>query len=153
GMQVAELIRFNAQRCKIHYESKQDIEDAVQKRIDYMRAGTSHIFQRTFKDNSQVIELRGRPLPGGGYVTSYNDITEFKRVESELLEINETLEQRVAARTKEARQAQEARTLFLTVVSHDVLQPINAARLFAAALHNAEDPKVMRRLAERVDNY
>lgn len=151
GRHVADLIRFNAQRGKIPYESKQDIEDAVQKRIDYMRAGTSHIFQRTFKDNSQVIELRGRPLPGGGYVTSYNDITEFKRVESELLEINETLEQRVAARTKEARQAQEARTLFLTAVSHDVLQPINAARLFAAALHNAEDPKEMRRLAERVD--
>jgi len=151
GRHVADLIRFNAERGKIPYEQPEDIEDAVRKRINYMRAGTSHVFQRTINNNKQVIELRGRPLPGGGYVTSYNDITEFQRVESELLEINETLEQRVAARTKEARRAQESRTLFLTAVSHDVLQPINAARLFAAALYGASDVSEMRRLAERVD--
>src|SRR5690625_3985393 len=131
GRHVADLIRFNAERGKIDYKDDNDIEEAIEKRIEYMRAGTSHVFQRTINNNTHVIELRGRPLVGGGYVTSYNDITEFKRVESELLEINETLEQRVAAKTKEARQAQEARTLFLTAVSHDVLQPINAARLFA----------------------
>ncbi|HLR81976.1 MAG TPA: PAS-domain containing protein, partial [Paenalcaligenes sp.] len=151
GRHVADLIRFNAQRGKIPYAGPDDIEEAVQKRINYMRAGTSHVFQRTLNQNTQVIELRGRPLPGGGYVTSYNDITEFQRVESELLEINETLEQRVAARTKEARQAQESRTLFLTAVSHDVLQPINAARLFAAALYGAAEINEMRRLSERVD--
>lgn len=151
GRHVADLIRFNAERGKIPYERPEDIEKAVQKRINYMRAGTSHVFQRTINNNAQVIELRGRPLPGGGYVTSYNDITEFQRVEAELLEINETLEQRVAARTKEARRAQESRTLFLTAVSHDVLQPINAARLFAAALYGANDMDEMRRLAERVD--
>lgn len=151
GRHVADLIRYNAEHGKIPYDSPEDIEDAVQKRIDYMRAGTSHVFQRTINNNTQVIELRGRPLPGGGYVTSYNDITEFKWVESELLEINETLEQRVAARTKEARLAQESRTLFLTAVSHDVLQPINAARLFAAALYDSDDAAEMTRLAERVD--
>src|SRR5690625_1074113 len=151
GRHVADLIRFNAERGKIDYKDDNDIEEAIEKRIEYMRAGTSHVFQRTINNNTQVIELRGRPLVGGGYVTSYNDITEFKRVESELLEINETLEQRVAARTKEARQAQESRTLFLTAVSHDVLQPINAARLFAAALYGSNDQDEMQRLAERVD--
>src|SRR5690625_6461274 len=100
-----------------------------------MRSGTSHVFQRTLNQNTQVIELRGRPLPGGGYVTSYNDITEFQRVESELLEIKETLEQRVAARTKEARRAQESRNLFFTAVSNDVLQHINVARIFSAAVY------------------
>ncbi|HLS22037.1 MAG TPA: PAS-domain containing protein, partial [Paenalcaligenes sp.] len=94
GRHVADLIRFNAQRGKIPYNSPADIEEAIDRRISYMRAGTSHVFQRTMNQNTQVIELRGRPLPGGGYVTSYNDITEFKRVENELLEINETLEQR-----------------------------------------------------------
>ena len=33
-------------------------------------------------------------LPGGGYVTSYNDITDYKHAEKALLEANETLEQR-----------------------------------------------------------
>src|SRR5690625_7909860 len=63
GRHVADLIRFNAERGKIPYEQPEDIEDAVRKRINYMRAGTSHVFQRTINNNKQVIELRGRPLP------------------------------------------------------------------------------------------
>lgn len=150
GRPVADLIRFNAQRGKIQHRYERDIEEAVRRRIAFMRAGTSHVFQRTL-NNKQVIELRGRPLPGGGYVTSYSDITEYKRVERELLETNENLEQRVAERTQEAERAQQARTLFLTAVSHDVLQPINAARLFASALYDSQDMTEMKRLAERVD--
>lgn len=150
GRPVADLIRFNAQRGKIQHRHPRDIEEAVRRRIAFMRAGTSHVFQRTL-NNKQVIELRGRPLPGGGYVTSYSDVTEYKRVERELLEINENLEQRVAERTQEAERAQQSRTHFLTAVSHDVLQPINAARLFASALHDSTDTNEMRRLSERVD--
>ncbi len=150
GRPVADLIRFNAQRGKIAHRHERDIAEAVQRRIAFMRAGTSHVFQRTL-NNRQVIELRGRPLPGGGYVTSYSDITEYKRVERELLEINENLEQRVAERTQEAERAQQSRTLFLTAVSHDVLQPINAARLFASALYDSQELQEMKRLAERVD--
>lgn len=150
GRPVADLIRFNAQRGKIEHLHDQDIEDAISRRVSFMLAGTSHVFQRTL-NNRQVIELRGRPLPGGGYVTSYSDVTEYKRVERELLEINENLEQRVADRTQEAELAQQSRTHFLTAVSHDVLQPINAARLFASALYDSSEPNEMQHLAERVD--
>jgi len=91
-------------------------------------------------------------LPGGGYVTSYNDITDYKHAERALLEANETLEQRVAERSHEAEMAQQSKTRFLAAISHDVLQPLNAARLFASALreshHNNEE---QRHLAERVD--
>ena len=149
GRPVADLIRFNAERGKIK-TAPEDIENAINRRIQFMREGSSYVAQRTIRD-TQVIELRGRPLPGGGYVTSYSDITHYKRVEGELREMNETLEQRVAARTQEAEQAQESRTRFLAAVSHDVLQPINAARLFASALHDSDNPDEMPRLAERVD--
>jgi signal transduction histidine kinase len=115
-----------------------------------MREGSSYVTQRMLNDK-QVIELRGRPLPGGGYVTSYSDITHYKRVERELREMNDSLEQRVAVRTQEAEKAQESRTRFLTAVSHDVLQPINAARLFASALRDTHDLAEMPNLAERVD--
>ncbi len=47
-----------------------------------------------------------------------------------LLEANETLEQRVAERSHEAEVAQQSKTRFLAAISHDVLQPLNAARLF-----------------------
>lgn len=150
GRHISDLIRYNAEQGKIQSEDTHDIEDAILRRIQFMQAGTSHIFQRTL-NNSQVIELKGRPLPGGGYVTSYNDVTEYKRVEGELREINEHLEQRVAERTQEAELAQATRSRFLAAVSHDVLQPINAARLFASAMHETADQQELQRLADRVD--
>ena len=122
-------------------------------RTDYVRGflATLHgVFERV-RANGQVIEMHGQPLPGGGYVTSYSDITHYKRVERELREMNDSLEQRVAVRTQEAEKAQESRTRFLTAVSHDVLQPINAARLFASALRDTHDLAEMPNLAERVD--
>ena len=119
--------------------------------IGHMRAGRPHVFERTGA-NGKVIELRGQALPGGGYVTSYNDITDFKRAEQALLEANETLEQRVAERSQVAEAAQQSKTRFLAAISHDVLQPLNAARLFASALRDSlRDDDEQRHLAERVD--
>ncbi len=88
-----------------------------------------------------MIEVRGQPLPDGGYVSTFNDVTTYKHVEDELREINETLEQRVAERTRQlaeatavAEKANLGKTRFLAAASHDLLQPLNAARLFNAAL-------------------
>lgn len=152
GRPVADLIRYNAERGEL---GEGNVEEQVNKRIDYMRAGSPHIFERVRSDG-QVIEMRGQPLPGGGYVTSYNDITDFKRAENALLEANETLEQRVAERSHVAELAQQSKTRFLAAISHDVLQPLNAARLFVSALRDSEqcdDEKGAERkhLAERVD--
>jgi signal transduction histidine kinase len=145
---VADLIRYNAERGEL---GEGDIERQISRRIRYMRAGSPHVFERTRSDG-KVIEMRGQALPGGGYVTSYNDITDYKHAEKALLEANETLEQRVAERSNAAEAAQQSKTRFLAAISHDVLQPLNAARLFASALreshHNNEE---QRHLAERVD--
>lgn len=150
GRPVADLIRYNAERGELGELSEDDIETQVERRIDYMRAGSPHISQRML-GNGRVLELRGQPLPGGGYVTSYSDVTDYMRAERELREVNENLEQRVADRTREAEIAQESRSRFLTAVSHDVLQPLNAARLFASALRETPAGDEQHRLAERVD--
>ena len=147
GRPVADLIRYNAERGELGEGPR---EEQVAKRIEYMRAGSPHVFERVRSDGS-VIEMRGQALPGGGYVTSYNDITDFKHAENALREANETLEQRVAERSREAEVAQLSRTRFLAAISHDVLQPINAARLFTSALRDSEEPGEQRHLAERVD--
>ncbi|WP_133000219.1 hybrid sensor histidine kinase/response regulator [Luteimonas arsenica] len=149
GRPVADLIRYNALRGELG-GGNTDIEAEVAKRIEYMRIGSPHVFERV-RSTGQVVEMRGQPLPGGGYVTSYSDVTEYKRVERELREVNETLEQRVARRTREAEAAQASRTRFLAAVSHDVLQPLNAARLFASALRESDTVAEQRHLAERVD--
>lgn len=149
GRPVADLIRYNAERGELG-GGNPDIEAEVAKRIEYMRAGSPYVFER-LRSTGQVVEMRGQPLPGGGYVTSYSDVTEYKRVERELREVNETLEQRVATRTREAEAAQASRTRFLAAVSHDVLQPLNAARLFASALRESDTAAEQHHLAERVD--
>ncbi|TWI13349.1 hybrid sensor histidine kinase/response regulator [Aerolutibacter ruishenii] len=147
GRPVADLIRWNAERGELGPGA---IEDKVRRRMDHMRAGTPHIFERV-RANGQVIEMRGRPLPGGGYVTSYSDVTDYKRAEQQLREVNETLEQRVDLRTREAEAAQQSKTRFLAAVSHDVLQPLNAARLFTTALRESPDGTEQQHLAERID--
>jgi len=148
GRPVADLIRYNAERGEL---GEGDIEVQINRRIGYMRAGSPHIFERTRSDG-KVIEMRGQALPGGGYVTSYNDITDYKHAEKALLEANETLEQRVAERSHEAEVAQQSKTRFLAAISHDVLQPLNAARLFASALRDShQNNEEQRHLAERVD--
>lgn len=150
GRPVADVIRFNARRGKFGSGLGLDIEAVVRKRVGFMRAGTVYRGQRTLRCG-RVVELRGRPLPRGGYVTSYRDITDFKRVQLQLRDIHDTFERRVSARTRQIEAAQQSRTQFLTAVSHDVLQPINAARLFASALNEEHEPEAQRYLAGRIN--
>ena len=150
GRPVADLIRYNAERGELGELSPEEIQEEIDKRIAYMAAGSPHSSERTI-GRGVVTDVRGQALPGGGYVTSYSDVTDYKRVERALREINETLEQRVTERTREAEAAQQSRTRFLAALSHDVLQPLNAARLFASALRETDDPGEQQRLAERVD--
>ena len=147
GRPVADLLRWNAERGEM---GGGDIDAQVQRRIDHLGAGAPHVFERV-RSSGQVIEMRGRPLDGGGYVTSYSDITDYKRVEQALRDSNETLEQRVEQRTREAEDAQQSKTRFLAAVGHDLLQPLNAARLFTSALRESDESVEQARLAERVD--
>lgn len=147
GRPVSDLIRWNAERGEM---GSGNIDEQVRRRLAHLRAGAPHVFERV-RANGQVIEMRGRPLPGGGYVTSYSDVTDYKRAEEGLREVNETLEQRVEQRTREAQAAQQSKTRFLAAISHDVLQPLNAARLFASALRESPDAGEQAHLAERVD--
>ncbi len=150
GRPVGDLIRYNAERGELGDLTPQEIQDEIDKRVAYMAAGSPHSSERTI-GKGVVTDVRGQALPGGGYVTSYSDVTDYKRVERALREINETLEQRVTERTREAEAAQQSRTRFLAALSHDVLQPLNAARLFASALRETAEPAEQDRLAERVD--
>jgi Na+/proline symporter/CheY-like chemotaxis protein/PAS domain-containing protein/two-component sensor histidine kinase len=97
---------------------------------------------------ARVVELRLDPLPGGGFVATCNDVTARVRTAEALREGDrrlrqaaETLEQRVVERTAEleasraeAEAANLGKTRFIAAASHDLLQPLHAARLFTAAL-------------------
>ncbi len=163
GLPAADLIRWNAEHGEC---GPGEVDQHVAKRIGYMRAGSPHLFQRIRPDGT-VIEMRGRALPGGGFVTTFTDVTAYKHAELALIEANETLEERVDVRTaelsealvatalarREAEAANLSKTRFLAAASHDLLQPLNAARLFTAALrqHPHLDEETAK-LAERIDD-
>jgi signal transduction histidine kinase/CheY-like chemotaxis protein len=87
-------------------------------------------------------------MPDGGIVTTFTDITPSVKAAEELERANESLERRVQERTEEltllntelgrakgeAEQANISKTRFLAAASHDILQPLNAARLYVTSL-------------------
>jgi Na+/proline symporter/signal transduction histidine kinase/CheY-like chemotaxis protein len=98
--------------------------------------------------NGHIIEVRSNPMPNKGMVTTYTDITQQVAADKALKQANETLEQRVVARTGElirvnrelalaqaaAEEANIGKTRFFAAAGHDILQPLNAARLYSSAL-------------------
>ncbi|WP_342650839.1 NahK/ErcS family hybrid sensor histidine kinase/response regulator [Pseudomonas sp. REB1044] len=144
GRPIADIIRYNAERGLC---GPGEAQVHVARRLHWMRQGRAHTSERLFP-NGRVIELIGNPMPGGGFVMSFTDITPFREAEQALKDANEGLEQRVAERTHELSQLNQAlsdakshaeavsqsKTRFLAAVSHDLMQPLNAARLFSAAL-------------------
>ncbi|MCI0916713.1 response regulator [Pseudomonas stutzeri] len=84
------------------------------------------------------------------------DITERKLAQLRLLQLNEQLEQRVADRTLELRKARDAaeaanhsKDKYLAAASHDLLQPLNAARLLISTLRERGLPTSEQTLVER----
>ena len=113
-----------------------------------------------------VVEVRANRMPDGGLVITFSDITESVEAAEALERANATLERRVRERTEQltrlnselaraksaAEDANLSKTRFLAAASHDMLQPLNAARLYVTSLverHVAGDDA---RLARNIDD-
>ena len=158
GRPIAEIIRFDAERGLY---GPGDPDAHVQRRLKEIGEHEPHV-STSIRPDGMVLEIRSNPMPGGGFVISFNDITEYTHALKELAEAKEYLEQRVLERTEtisqinyelvaeierhkvtetklmhakaEAETANASKTRFLALASHDILQPLNAARLFTEAL-------------------
>ena len=98
-----------------------------------------------------VLDGFAQQMPDGGFVVSLSDVSAERRAIAALSRANETLEARVAARTRElddalkgAERANATRSRFVAAASHDLLQPLSAAGLFLASM--ADDPLPPRAL-------
>lgn len=162
GRPIGDIIYYNAKRGMCGSKTP---EEAVVTRLKWLSFGTPHKSERVFP-NGRVIEIIGNPMPGGGFVTSFSDITVYRKAEQTLQEMNEHLELRVHNRTKElsklntalikskstAEQANESKTRFLAAVSHDLMQPLNAARLFASSLTQEHLPATAKELIQHLES-
>jgi len=123
-------------------------------------------FSLTIGPDKRIVEIRSNPMPDSGIVTTYADITERVAADMALKQANETLEQRVSKRTaeltrvnKELEKAQLAaedanigKTRFLAAAGHDILQPLNAARLYSSTLVERIGNSANRKLVQNIDS-
>lgn len=140
GVRVSQILRFLAERGDI----PADFEVTALNRLSDF--GTP--WKIELKTTGRILEIRSNPMPDGGIVATYADITASVQADMALKRINETLEQRVRHRTAEltrvneelaqaqvlAEEANLGKTRFLAAAGHDILQPLNAARLYCSSL-------------------
>ncbi|PSW03511.1 PAS domain-containing hybrid sensor histidine kinase/response regulator [Photobacterium lipolyticum] len=162
GRPIADVIRHNAREGLC---GPGDPEKHVAKRVEHLQRGTAHTSSRPRPDG-RVIEVQGNPMPGGGFVMSFTDITEFIKAEKALKDANENLEARVQQRTREleqlnqrlvsatqqAEQQAQSKSRFLAAVSHDLMQPLNAARLFSSSLSEVAKGEETVKLSRHIES-
>ena len=99
GATMQDALRHNAAQGEYGPGA---VEDLVLPRLELAKQFLPHRFERLRPDGS-IIEVCGRPLPSGGMVTTYTDVTVPRQREQALRELKSELEQRVEARTAELR--------------------------------------------------
>lgn len=86
------VIRSNALRGEY---GPGDAEDQVRARLELARKAEAHLFERTRPDGT-VLEVRGTPIKGGGFITTYTDVTERHTAAKRLAESERTAQENSA---------------------------------------------------------
>lgn len=98
GASFADTIRHLADTGE--YGPVDDVDDFVRVRVDQALAFAPHYMERT-RANGRTISVEGSPLPQGGWVTVYTDITRAKQSEALLRGRSEVLSEQVLAHAEE----------------------------------------------------
>lgn len=161
GTSLSAIVRDRAERGEFGSGNPEKI---VKERIDRLVV-RMETYQEKLVSSGRVIEVRTSPMPDGGIVTTWTDITERVAAAEELARANESLERRVRERTEELTRLNEAlqkakltadeanlgKTKFLAAAGHDILQPLNAARLYVTSLVERSQGTGYDELAGNID--
>jgi Na+/proline symporter/signal transduction histidine kinase/CheY-like chemotaxis protein len=140
GFPLADIVSMLTQRGDIRKE------DGKRLVADFLTLDKPFLLE--LSGGARIIEVRTNAMPDKGIVTTYTDITQRVAADMALKQANETLELRVAERTGEltrvnkevaearaaAEEANIGKTRFFAAAGHDILQPLNAARLYSSSL-------------------
>jgi Na+/proline symporter/signal transduction histidine kinase/CheY-like chemotaxis protein len=161
GTALDEILRFNARR---NNPAAEVVEALVQDHVKQYVSSSVPFLERV-PERDLVMEVRANHMPDGGIVTTFTDITASVKAADELERANETLERRVQERTEQltrlntelarakagAEQANISKTRFLAAASHDILQPLNAARLYVTSLIERQGSGEASQLVGNID--
>ena len=161
GVPVEDIIRHSAEHGEY---GPGEVETIVNDLLVQYRQREPTIYERRLDDGT-VLEVRTSPMPAGGVAVSLMDMTDRVKAAAELEDAKRDLELRVDERTRDlmslneqlrrasdaAQQANLGKTRFLAAASHDLLQPLNAARLFLFSLSERELERESSQLVGRVD--
>ncbi len=116
-----------------------DPDDLVTARLAWLHKGLPFHDEREHLDGT-ILEVRGKPLPSGGYVTTYTDVTRRHRAEQELRRAYDELESRVEARTQELSKEVRVRSLTETALrrSRERLKGITDSLFEGVLMLNSE---------------
>lgn len=160
GKSLPEFLAAMPQSAQLHPIRKQ-----ILNHLDNIRTGRQ-ISDEILTDQGGTIHLAGRPLGQVDYLLTFADITDLKQAEQILAQDKEILEARVEERTHElvvanaaladakavAEQITSAQGRFVAAASHDLVQPLHAARLFIGnALVGSQEDAALRTLLEKAD--
>ncbi|HSX73177.1 MAG TPA: NahK/ErcS family hybrid sensor histidine kinase/response regulator, partial [Shinella sp.] len=158
GFPLSDIVDILVERGDI---AQDDREAAVTRTMTY-----DEPFALVLAGGERIIEVRTNAMPEKGFVSTYTDITDRVAADRALKQVNETLEQRVAQRTVEltrvntelaearaaAEEANISKTRFFAAAGHDILQPLNAARLYSSSLVERLGETENREMIHNIDS-
>jgi len=161
GITLGDILRHIARQDA---PDAKDLDEQVAARVVKYTSEAEPFLERSV-GRGLVIEVRANRMPGGGLVTTFTDITPSVKAAEALERANATLERRVRERTREltrlnaelerakaeADDANVSKTRFVAAASHDVLQPLNAARLYVTSLIERQRPDEDGHLIQNID--
>jgi signal transduction histidine kinase len=120
GITYEEITRFSSDRMG---RSEDETEDRVRRRLTRNRIKSRLNRIKKYRDDL-IIHQNMEPMPGGGFITTYTDITELEKARALLTE-----------EMQRAEFANRSKTEFLANMSHELRTPLNAIIGFSEIIH------------------
>lgn len=154
GMTFSDL--FDQLKDELVFEDEFGAGDL--RRWAHRRSRRQPIVFEVSRSGRRSYNVFAQEMPDRGFVISFTDVTAERAAARTLSDMNELLERRVQDRTNElglalaeAERANASKSRFVAAASHDLLQPLSAAKLFVSSLSEEIDTSAAQDVMEKTE--